>query len=113
VVAALAALILELRPGIAPSIADSLVVEALDQAAGAILDEAWARAREHMYPDAIAAARTAARLPDYLDLERGRRDLYAEWARDRDGRRHRDRDGRRYRDRGRHLASVRTGGEVA
>jgi hypothetical protein len=53
---AIAALVLELRPDIGPAVVDSLVVEALDRAASDTLDESWARAREWLYPEAIAAA---------------------------------------------------------
>jgi len=38
----------------------SLVTEALDQAADAVLDLAWARQREQLYPAAVKAAAVAA-----------------------------------------------------
>jgi hypothetical protein len=52
----LADLILELRPDIPLSIAESLVCEALDAAADAILDLEWARTRARLYPDAVRLA---------------------------------------------------------
>ena len=49
-------LVLELRPSLPWGIAESLVREALDFAADAILDEVWARQRRALYPEALAFA---------------------------------------------------------
>ena len=54
----LVGLVCELRPDLPWPLVDSLVAEALDRAAVEILDESWARAREHLYAEAVAAART-------------------------------------------------------
>jgi hypothetical protein len=56
---AIAGLIAELRPDLPGPLVDSLVVEVLDIAAAEILNESWARAREALWPEAVAAARTA------------------------------------------------------
>lgn len=63
VIAAVAALISELRPDIPQPITESLVREALDQAADTILDLEWARQRAAANPDAIALAHTRHTLP--------------------------------------------------
>jgi hypothetical protein len=49
-------LVLELRPDIPLSIAESLVREALDNAADAILDAEWARTRARLYAEALRLA---------------------------------------------------------
>lgn len=59
----LAQLLLELRPDMPVSIAESLVREALDNTADAILDAQWAQARARLYPDAVAAAHGRHMLP--------------------------------------------------
>jgi len=53
---ALVELVRELRPDIPSVIAESVVVEALDRAAGDVLDASWARARECLYPRAVMSA---------------------------------------------------------
>ncbi|WP_169512986.1 hypothetical protein [Actinopolymorpha alba] len=64
-VAAVAALIAELRPDIPPPIAGSLAAEALDQADEPSIDELdpdrrWAQMRVNTYPAAVLEARRAA-----------------------------------------------------
>lgn len=59
----LAQLLLELRPDLAVPIAESLVREALDNTADAILDVQWAQARARLYPDAIASGHSRHMLP--------------------------------------------------
>ena len=55
---ALTDLVVEVSRGRLPwPLAESYVIEALDAAAGALLDESWARAREALYPEAVRAAR--------------------------------------------------------
>jgi hypothetical protein len=48
-------LISELRPDIGLAIVASLVVQALDEGADAVLDAEWARQRQDAYPGAIRA----------------------------------------------------------
>lgn len=62
---ALTALVVEVRPDLPWTLAESYVLEALDRAAGEILDVAWAQAREHLYPEAVSAARAAKVGPSY------------------------------------------------
>jgi hypothetical protein len=56
VVETLATVLIEMRPGLAPAVAASMVVEAFDQAACSTLDAEWAAAREAIYPAALRAA---------------------------------------------------------
>jgi hypothetical protein len=49
-------LIAELRPDLPLSVASSLVVERLDEFADTLLDEAWARQRQRLYPEAVRSA---------------------------------------------------------
>jgi hypothetical protein len=63
----------DLRPDVALPVLASLVTEAIDKAADAALDEAWARDRETMYPVALRAAHTVRHLAPYI--ERRRRQL--------------------------------------
>jgi hypothetical protein len=66
-------LIAELRPDLPMSICASLAVEAMDQVADSVLDEAWARQRQRLYPAALRAAhrrhtgRYAASVPRTLE----------------------------------------------
>lgn len=54
--APLTALLTELRPGLPVPVAQSLIVEALDECACLTLDEAWARGRQRLYGEAIRLA---------------------------------------------------------
>jgi hypothetical protein len=49
-------LCVELRGDVPRSVAQSLVVEALDLCADLVLCEAWAVARQHLFPEAIRSA---------------------------------------------------------
>jgi hypothetical protein len=53
-------LLAELRPDLPLPALDTLLVEALDHGANDVLDQAWAAARLHIWPEARASARRAA-----------------------------------------------------
>lgn len=66
-------LALELRPGIARTVAQSLVVEALDECADLLLCRDWAETRQRLYPAALRCAH--AKHAGYSYAERRAREL--------------------------------------
>jgi hypothetical protein len=71
--AALAPLVdlaLELRPGLAYPVAQSLVTEALDQCADLLLCQGWAETRQRLAPEATRCAHSRHAGVSYADRHR-------------------------------------------